>query len=106
MLLNGRLKPKILQTRVPISTTLQPLPTLPQTNSGCDTPQLKLTEAHLYLLAKSRHIIAYRPLSPTIKMGTLLTGTIIFAAIGFLSYFLVSVLYRNDKDAQAYVEPL
>lgn len=36
-------------------------------------------------------------------MGALLTGTIVFIIIGFLSYFFVSVLYRNDKDAQAYV---
>ena len=43
------------------------------------------------------------PPTPRNKMGVLLTGTIIFLGLGFLSYFLVSVIYRNDKDSQAYV---
>jgi hypothetical protein len=36
-------------------------------------------------------------------MGALVTGTIIFAVLGFLAYFIVSALFRNDKDSQAYV---
>ncbi len=36
-------------------------------------------------------------------MGVLLSGTAIFLILGVVSYFFVSVLYRNDKDSQAYV---
>ncbi|CAN8063753.1 unnamed protein product [Agarophyton chilense] len=34
-------------------------------------------------------------------MGALLTGTVIFLILGLISYFIVSAIYRNDKDAQA-----
>ena len=34
-------------------------------------------------------------------MGTLLIGSVIFLVLGFVAYFIVSAIYRNDKDAQA-----
>jgi hypothetical protein len=36
-------------------------------------------------------------------MGALTSGTIIFLVLGFLAYLLVSAIFRNDKDSQAYV---
>lgn len=36
-------------------------------------------------------------------MGAIFTGTFIFALLGFAAYFLVSAVYRNDKDSQAFV---
>ncbi|KAJ8901644.1 hypothetical protein NDN08_003851 [Rhodosorus marinus] len=34
-------------------------------------------------------------------MGALLIGSIIFAGLTVVSYFLISVIFRNDKDNQA-----
>jgi hypothetical protein len=36
-------------------------------------------------------------------MGALISGTIIFLVLGFLAYLVVSAIFRNDKDSQAYV---
>jgi hypothetical protein len=37
-------------------------------------------------------------------MGALTSGTIIFLVLGSLAYLLVSAIFRNDKDSQAYVK--
>lgn len=34
-------------------------------------------------------------------MGTLFNGSLIFLALGLLAFFLVSAIYRNDKDSRA-----
>lgn len=36
-------------------------------------------------------------------MGALIVGTVLFALMTVLAYFCVSVVWRNDKDSQAYV---
>jgi len=39
-------------------------------------------------------------------MGALIVGTMLFALMAVLAYFCVSVVWRNDKDSQAYVVAL
>jgi len=39
-------------------------------------------------------------------MGALIVGTMLFALMAVLAFFCVSVVWRNDKDSQAYVAAL
>lgn len=48
-----------------------------------------------------RLLLRSHPLLAT--MGALIVGTVLFALMTVLAYFCVSVVWRNDKDSQAYV---
>lgn len=48
-----------------------------------------------------RSFLRLHPLLST--MGTLIVGTVLFALMTVVAYFCVSVVWRNDKDSQAYV---
>ncbi|KAK1864827.1 hypothetical protein I4F81_007369 [Pyropia yezoensis] len=73
---------------------------MPERTCHCERPPARARFVTRAVPCRSPFLCSH-PLLYT--MGALIVGTVLFALVTVLAYFCVSVVWRNDKDSQAYV---